>query len=470
MDQILQILIKYGLGILGVGTIVILHEFGHFIAAHLNGIDVEIFSLGFGPKILGKQFGKTEYRLSLIPFGGYCRLKGSDDLTRALDMKAKKFEHIEHGSLFSVHPINRLLTYFAGPLTNVIISIMLCSILAALSYPTLSTPCYVAPVSDYHYLFAGSNSPAGDAGIIKGDKVIMIDNKEIMDYQDMAYYLSKNDKQDLLFTIERIIGKNTAIRKYTISGSVTENGTYRYGLSNIINSTVASVRFLSPENKANLEKKDKILEVNGIVVSNNLDLLTALHEVEDEQICLTVLRADEVLDITYTPDTIATKRVNKFSLYSPTRTIAGMSFTAAIAYGSSNAIHLLTNTVASLLSVLKSESDDVRQVFTGPMRASLMIGDITIMGFENSIASGFRALCYLLAVVSISIAIANLLPLPAFDGGQILIAFLETITRKKISPSNYWRCQLFGMICVVLIFAFLYFIDLRYFYMIHFAN
>jgi regulator of sigma E protease len=470
MDQILQTLIKYGLGILGVGTIVILHEFGHFIAAHLNGIDVEIFSLGFGPRLFGKQIGKTEYRLSLIPFGGYCRLKGSDDLTRALDMKAKKFEHIEHGSLFSVHPINKLLTYIAGPLTNVIISIFLCIILASLSYPILSTPCYVAPVTDYQYLFSDSDSPAGDSGIIKGDKIRMIDNTEIRDYQAMASFLSKNEKQDLLFTVERKLGKKNTILQYIVSGSINENGTYRYGLSNILDATVASVRFFSPESKANLKKKDKIIAVNKITVSNNLDLLTALHDVKDEEISLTVLRDSDIVDITYTPDKTGDRRVNKFSLYSPTRTIDGMNFTTSITYGTSNAFHLFTNTVASLLSVLKSESDDVRQVFTGPMRASLMIGDITIMGFENNIASGLRALCYLLAVVSISIAIANLLPLPAFDGGQILIAFLEAITRKRISPSNYWRCQLFGMICVILIFAFLYFIDIRYFYMIHFGS
>jgi regulator of sigma E protease len=469
MDQILQTLIKYVLGILGVGTIVILHEFGHFIAAHFNDIDVEIFSLGFGPKLFGKKIGKTEYRISLILFGGYCRLKGSDDLTRALDMKAKKFEHIEHGSLFSVHPFKRLLTYIAGPFTNVIISIVLCSILAALSYPTLSTPSYVAPVTDYPYLFQGSNSPSGESGIIKGDKILSINNENIRDYQAMASYLSENKEQELLFTVERDIDGTNQEIDYLVSGAPNEDGSFRYGLTNIVDTTIASVRFFSPEHNAGLKKKDTILKVNDINVSNNLDLLTALHEVEGKTINLTILRDNKTIEISYVPDSNGTKSINKFSLYSPTRTIEGMNFTTAIAYGTNNALHLFTNTVASLLSVLKSESDDVRQVFTGPMRASLMIGDITIMGFENSLASGLRALCYLLAVVSISIAIANLLPLPAFDGGQILIAFLEIITRKRISPSNYWRCQLFGMICVICIFAFLYFIDFRYFYLMHFA-
>lgn len=470
MDLILQTIIKYVLGILGVGTIVILHEFGHFIAAHINGIEVEIFSLGLGPKLFGKQFGNTEYRLSLVPFGGYCRLKGSDDLTRALDKKSKQFDHIEHGSLFSVKPINRLFTYLAGPISNVIVSIILCSILASLSYKTLSTPCYVAPVTDYEYLFSNSTSPASESGIMKGDKVIMIDDKSIRDYQEMATYLSENKKQDLLFTVERDIEGEKTLLEFLVSGAETDSKSFRYGLTNIIDTKVSSVRFFSPEYKAGLQKKDTILKVNNKSVKNNLDLLTVLSNEEGSIINLTLLRNNKTIEISYTPDSTGNKFNNKFSLYSPTRTIDGLDFSNSIIYGTQNAISLFSNTVKSLLSVIKSESDDVRQVFTGPMRASLMIGDITIMGFENSIASGLRALCYLLAVVSISIAIANLLPLPAFDGGQILIAFLEIITRRRISPANYWRCQLVGMIGVICIFAFLYFIDLRYFYILNFAN
>ncbi len=470
MDQILQTLIKYALGIIGVGTIVILHEFGHFVAAHINGIDVEIFSLGFGPKVVGKQWGKTEYRLSLIPFGGYCRLKGSDDLTHALSEKAKRFKHIEQGSLFSVHPFRRFLTYFAGPLTNIILSVILCTILASLSYPTLSTPCYVTPVTDYQYLFAGSDSPAGESGIIKNDKILMIEDHAVRDYQDMASFLASNKKQNLIFTVQRSVDGKSHILDIPVSGSQNEDGTYRYGLSNIMDPVISSVRFFSPESKAGLEKKDVIQSVNGIPVFNNLDLLTALHSVEMEEITLNIIRDDESMDITYTPDFSNGKRQNKFSLYSPTRIIDGMSFIDALPYGANNALHLFTDTINTVISLLKKQKDDVRQVFTGPMRASLMIGDITVMGFENSLSSGFRALFYLLAVVSISIAIANLLPLPSFDGGQMLIALIETVTRKQISPSNYWRCQLFGMICVICIFAFMYFIDIRYFYLVHLAS
>ncbi|MBK5199977.1 MAG: RIP metalloprotease RseP [Spirochaetaceae bacterium] len=468
MDQILQTLIKYVLGIFGIGSIVILHELGHFIAAHLNGIEVEIFSLGFGPKIVGIKLRKTEYRLSLILFGGYCRLKGSDDLTRALDIKSNKFIHIENGSLFSVHPFHRLMTYLAGPLTNVLISIALCTILAALSYSTLSTPAYVAPVSDYPTFFNNNSSPAKDAGIIKGDQIISIENTKIRDYQEVVDILTKTKKQDLKFTIKRKFADGTSNNsEYVVSGVKNENNTFRYGLTNIVDTTIASVRFLSPEEKAGLKKEDNILSVNGIIVANNLDLLKELEVLNDSPITLRILRGNKILSINYSKDFSEGKYINNFSLYSPTRIIKGQPLNTALITGFNNAFNLFSNTVNSLLSVINGRSDDVRQVFTGPVRASLMIGDITVMGFENNVKSGLRALCYLLAVVSISIAIANILPLPAFDGGQILISLIEGITGKRISPRNYWRAQLIGMIGLICIFAFMYFIDIRYFYLLN---
>lgn len=471
MDQIIQTLLKYILGIIGIGSIVVLHEAGHFIAARFNGIDVEIFSLGFGPKLISKKYGKTEYRISLILFGGYCRLKGSDDLTRALDINSKKFVHVESGSLFSVNPFNRLITYLAGPLTNILISIILCSILAGLSYSTLSTPAFVAPVSDYPTFFNSNSSPANNAGIIKGDQIIKIEDFSINDYQDVINFLSNNNKKNLNFTIKRKLDNGKSIiNNYIVSGVKTENNNFRYGLTNIIDTKVASVRVLSPEEKAGLKRNDIILSVNMISVNNNLDLLNAFELNKDKKITLSILRDNKIVSINYYRNYSGSKYINNFSLYSPTRIIQGQPFNKAINTGVNNAFSLFSNTVNSLLNVIKGNSEDVRQVFTGPIRASLIIGDIAVMGFENNLKSGMRALIYLLAVVSISIAIANILPLPAFDGGLILIALIESLSKKRISPQNYWRAQLLGMFGVILIFGFMYFIDLKYFYFLNFKN
>jgi regulator of sigma E protease len=461
MEQVISILLKYAVGVMGVGFVVLLHELGHFIAAHMFKIEVEIFSVGFGPKMFAKKIGYTEYRISWFLFGGYCRMKGSDDLTRALDSNSKAFIHVENGSLFSVKPIYKLLTYGAGPLTNFLITIFLCTALLATNHQTLSSPSIVSPVDNYPTLFNATTSSATESGIQINDKIIKLNNIEIKDWQEFVFFLNENSESSISLLIER---ENKELN-INVEGTLKKNGSYKFGLTNIIEPNISTVRFLSPENKAGLKKGDLILKVNDYKINNNLDILTYFNKENPKTIDLTILRDEKTKTISYTPSYNRDGSIkHNFSLYSPTKTIDGLNFTSALESGYSMATTLFSNTITSLINIVRGQDDDVRQVLTGPVRASLMIGNITILGLENSLASGFRAFCYLLAVVSISLTIANLLPLPAFDGGQMVIAFFEIITRTRISPKHYWICQLIGMVSVLIIFSFMYFIDIRYFF------
>ncbi|MCY1151476.1 MAG: RIP metalloprotease RseP [Sphaerochaetaceae bacterium] len=464
MDQTLATILKYAIGIIGVGFIVLLHEVGHFIAAHIFKIEVEIFSVGFGPKMIGRKFGHTEYRISWFLFGGYCRMKGADDLTRALDANSKTFVHVEHGSLFATKPINKFLTYLAGPLTNFLITILLCTILISTNHETLSSLAIVSPVDQYPTLFSNSTSPAGDAGIKLNDKILKIDNEEIEDWQQVIEILNENKKPFISLLIER----DSKVYNIIVDGEANSDDSFRFGLTNVLTTKISSVNTFSPEKKAGLKKEDLILKINGVPVNNNLDLLAYFEaNTKPSSIDFTILRDNKELNIEYIPSFNRDGSLkHNFALYSPTKTIEGLPFNQALDVGYNMALTLFSDTVTSLLTIIRGNKDtsEVRQVFTGPMRASLMIGNITVLGLQNSFTSGLRALCYLLAVVSISLTIANLLPLPSFDGGQMLISLVEIITRKKISPKNYWICQLIGMISVIILFSFMYFIDFKYFY------
>jgi regulator of sigma E protease len=464
MDQILATILKYAIGIIGVGFIVLLHEIGHFIAARIFKIEVEIFSVGFGPKMVGRRFGHTEYRISWLLFGGYCRMKGADDLTRALDANSRTFVHVEHGSLFATKPINKFLTYLAGPLTNFLITILLCTILISTNHETLSSLAIVSPVDQYPTLFSNSTSPAGDAGIKLNDKILKINSEEIEDWQQVVEILDENKNPLISLLIER----DSKVYNIIVDGEANADGSFRFGLTNVLTTKISSVNPFSPEKKAGLKKGDLILKINGVPVNNNLDLLEYFEEKnKPSSIDFTILRDNKELNIEYIPAYNRDGSLkHNFALYSPTKTIEGLPFNQALYDGYNMALNLFSDTVTSLLTIIRGNKDtsEVRQVFTGPMRASLMIGNITVLGLQNSFTSGLRALCYLLAVVSISLTIANLLPLPSFDGGQMLISLVEIITRKKISPKNYWICQLIGMISVIILFSFMYFIDFKYFY------
>ncbi|MEA4860860.1 MAG: site-2 protease family protein, partial [Sphaerochaeta sp.] len=150
-----------------------------------------------------------------------------------------------------------------------------------------------------------------------------------------------------------------------------------------------------------------------------------------------------------------------FSIQTESREVEVPPF--SLKHGWDTSVKMARDTVTSLILLIQGKNTDVRQEFTGMARAALMIGDITTLGLESNMGSGLRALFYLLGVVSISLAVANLLPLPAFDGGQMLIACTEWVTGKRIRPRTYWILQLVGIFSVVCIFLFLGYADMLHF-------
>ncbi|NBK24206.1 MAG: PDZ domain-containing protein, partial [Spirochaetia bacterium] len=272
MSSTLALIGKYLIGLLGIGLVVVIHEIGHLLAARACGIDVEVFSFGLGPKLWGFGHKGTDFRISALPFGGYCRLKGSDDLSQALVQNDKTFTHVEQGSLFSVHPAKRIATYLSGPLLNLAFAILLYSVLASLPSKALSTESIIATVNDYPTLFSHATSPGYDQGLRTGDKVLMLQGEEIRDWEALEELLGTSEGLQL-FTIER---SNEILTKAVV-GEKTERGV-RYGLSVIRKPIVGSVRPATPERDAGLQKGDLILRANGREVSNDLDLLTALAQ------------------------------------------------------------------------------------------------------------------------------------------------------------------------------------------------
>ena len=455
MNSLLLLISKYLIGLLGIGAVVVIHELGHLLSARACGIDVEVFSFGLGPKIWGLEHKGTDFRISALPFGGYCRLKGSDDLSHALLQKEKTFTHSEHGSLFSVHPAKKIITYLSGPLLNLVFAILLYSVLASLPFKTLSTESIIATINDYPSLFSQATSPASRQGLRTNDSILALNGEPIRDWEALEVLLAENEGVQV-FTVER----SGEILTIPVLGEKTGQGV-RYGLSVIREPIIGSVRPATPESDASLKKGDRILRANGKKVSNDLDLLVALA-LDTEMTDLLILRGSEEIMISFRPDLNERgKGVWNFALASESKTVKAPPF--SLSNGFSTTLKMGRDTLNSLRLLVSGGSKDVRQEVTGAARAALMIGDITTLGLESDTKSGFRALWYLLGVVSISLGIANLLPLPAFDGGQVLTALFEWITGRHIQPRTYWILQLVGIVTVFGIFVFLGYADMLHF-------
>lgn len=166
------------------GFLIFIHELGHFLAAKLSGVRVLKFSIGFGPKILGKKIGETEYLLSAIPLGGYVKMYGEDAGDEAIDEK-RSFKHQPvHKKMFIV---------LAGPLFNIIGAIFLFWIIFVYGVPVLKP--VIGEVME--------NSPAYMAGLKKGDKVIEIDGQQITNWFEMAQFIQQNPNRTLNLKIDR---------------------------------------------------------------------------------------------------------------------------------------------------------------------------------------------------------------------------------------------------------------------------
>ncbi|GLI54411.1 MULTISPECIES: RIP metalloprotease RseP [Thermodesulfovibrio] len=166
------------------GFLIFIHELGHFLAAKLSGVRVLKFSIGFGPKILGKKIGETEYLLSAVPLGGYVKMYGEEVGDEIIDEK-RSFKH---------QPVyKKIFIVLAGPLFNIFGAVLLFWVIFVHGVPVLKP--IIGEIIE--------NSPAKIAGLEKGDRIIELDSQKINNWFDMAQFIQQNPNKELIFKIER---------------------------------------------------------------------------------------------------------------------------------------------------------------------------------------------------------------------------------------------------------------------------
>jgi len=175
------------------GVLVAFHEMGHFLAARWVGVKVLKFSLGFGPKIFGRQIGETEYLLSAVPLGGYVKLFGEDE-HETLTPEDKKRAFV-HQSLWG-----KTLIVAAGPIFNFILAYLIYTAYIGLGY-TLPVPSFKDIIPEVEAVLPGS--PADQAGLKPGDRVIRVNEKEISTNAELLKYISQSNGKQLTLDLTR---------------------------------------------------------------------------------------------------------------------------------------------------------------------------------------------------------------------------------------------------------------------------
>ena len=430
-------LLQFILGFLAIGLIVFLHELGHYYAARFFKVEVEVLSYGMGPRIFSIYGKNTEFRLSLFPFGGYCRMKGSIDLEKALRDEKDSIILKEDGSYFAATPLSRIFIYLAGPLTNYLLAFLLLLIAAVIPVERISNDAYITPIDDYPSLFPVS---IHQSGIEKGDLVLAVDGNKIEDYQEFVRALPKDGKD-----VELLILRDGKEQIITIHPSLNGD-TYSYGL------TLYQDALIGSSSVPELRRGDRIVKVNGNDVYSTLDVYSAS---ESNEYILTIERDGNLF----------TFEVNSsqfpFSWNAEIVRRRDVPLRYAIPYAFEQTNNFLLTTLEALGALITLNVSDARSVITGPINAAESIGSISTEAFSVSSNSGIRTLCYLLAIVSISLCIGNILPIPTFDGGQILICVAEIIRHGGLKARTYLHLQIIGMILALLIMVGMYYFDIK---------
>ena len=417
------------IGFLGIGIMILVHEFGHMLAARACGINVEVLSFGFGPAIFKWEGKETRYVIRAIPFGGSCKMSGGDDLQNAIAQKKKHIESYEDGSIWSVGPVKRIIAYAAGPFANILFAFLCYAILMTL--PTLlpTYPPRIVLSSDYPSLYHVETTAASEAGLITGDTILAVNGQEVTNYSEVQALLSQN-KDASSVTVTTTRGTFIVVPKDGL-----------FGVLPYQEAVVGHVDGDTPEKRAGLKSGDKIVEINGKSVTNMMDLIEAATNTDF--ITMRVQRGSSIVEISFeNPGTSL-----NFTLVQPTVKVPGINFFKALWASGRECFSNLWQSVVSLVNVIRGK-EDAGETLGGTFAASQSIGMLTTSGFAHGFNSGIRIMLFLLASVSISLAVANLLPIPALDGGLILVSFAELVTGRTFHPKMYLTFQIVGTIMI----------------------
>lgn len=344
--------------VLVLGPLIFIHEFGHFLCAKLFGIRVLKFSLGFGPKVLGRTIGETEYLVSAFPLGGYVKMYGESlNEEVASDQEAFSFSHKAIWQRFIV--------VFAGPLFNLLFAVLLFSFIFGVM--GISQPVNEARIGGVTV-----GSPAEKAGLVPNDLILTINGTQVKEWADVAPLIKVNGGNPVTLVVKR--GEQTL----TLTGQ---------------------------------PKMEQDKNIFG--------------EVIDTRYMLGIRVADELVRV------------------SPGEALQ------------TGAMHTWVLIKITLLGIVKIIEKVVpASELGGPIRIAQIAG--------QQMAAGWVNLLHFIGLLSVSLGVLNLFPIPILDGGHLVFFAVEAIRRKPLSVETRERLQMVGLVLLVSLMLFVFYNDFRF--------
>jgi regulator of sigma E protease len=440
--------------IITIAILVFVHEFGHFAAAKLSKMRVDVFAIGFGKRLFGynkvngftfgdlpKDFdtqGFTDYRLSLLPLGGYVKIAGMVDEsfdTKFADTEPKPYEFRAKKTL------PKLFVITAGVMMNLSLTILIFWGINFFQGKVVYKSTTIAMVD--------KGSVAEKAGFQSYDKILSINNVAVKDWEEITNrMLIDNQSNDVKLKIERdgTVQSINLPRKFILENS--QKGFFLF--PNPIQAIVAEVLKNSPAQDAGMKSGDLILSLNSISIKESGQITEIIAASKEKSIPIVLLRDKDTIRTTVKPALDGKIGIS--------HSIAYVGDVEYRSYGFFESIPMAFIQAKDFTSIFFSM---MKKVFTGKLAfKDAFGGPVKIAQFAaRSADTGGVAFLYFLAMLSLNLAIINILPFPVLDGGHFVIILLEGIFKRELPIKIKMVIQNIGFALLLLLMAFIIYND-----------
>ena len=440
-------------GILGLGIMVLIHELGHFLAAKANGVDVEVFSIGWGRRLVGFEHRGTTYQISWFPLGGYCRMKGDSAMREAWRNEDLAYPS-EPASFFAAPPWRRIAIIAAGPVANLAFAVIVLSLIWWAGFSIESPGNRVVLAADFSLDLVSEPTPAQAAGLQSGDRITRIAGNDIANFQDLRRHITSAPGRELPITVER----DGMLLSATITPELDpDTGAGRIWVYPWIE-PILDVRLGGAASVSGLRSGDRVVAVDSITVRHSIDVVQRLQN-GAARVDFTVERDGQPLTFTVVP---AGEDLG-FGFQLPQSRSPRLSPAAAVARGMDDTWNTMALTFGGFARLFDGNARNARNAVAGPLRITYYVGRAATDGFERSFGAGLVRFFRLLCLISIVLFIMNLLPLPALDGGHLALYLTELIRGKPLRPAVVYRIQTLGMSLLLVLAITVTFSDILFF-------
>ena len=442
--------------ILTIGILVFVHEFGHFLAARICKMRTDVFAIGFGKRLFGwnqvtgfttgdlpKDIdlqGHTDYRLSMLPLGGYVKIAGMVDESFDTSFKDEEPKPYE----FRAKPTyQKLFVITAGVLMNLFLTIAIFTGINFFQGKEIIKTTKVGAIQ--------AESFAYDVGFRTGDKILSINNTPVNDWESVyTNLLLSKDESAKKVDVLRADGQQVTITIPQDSLNKAAQQAFFLPVGEVA-PVITDVIKDSPAEDAGIQKRDLIVKIADRPIKSSADVIDIISSNPDHELSMVLLRGEDTVVTAVKPSIDGKIGIGLSNAYMGPSEYKTYSLPASFSQGISDVVNYIELTYVFVERVFAGKLE-VGQAFGGPVKIAQMSAESAEMGLV--------AYLKFLAVLSLSLAILNILPFPVLDGGHFIIILIEGIMRREIPIKIKMAIQNVGFIILLILMAFIIYNDI----------